>query len=170
MKRVTAPLVLAAILALAGCANSTALPRSEQPLWGISVPHNAPISSAQRDALADGAVTNDEYQASFRRFSACLSQGGFTVMENDAVNEVIQYGVPAAAGKLNDTCYTKEFQWVDGVWQASREDTSNQAKAYGVCLIEKGVTPKKTEEARYEQLQEAHIDAAQCYKRIYPQG
>ncbi|MET4706087.1 hypothetical protein [Frigoribacterium sp. UYMn621] len=170
MKRVLVPVMLAAIMTLAGCAHSTALPRSEQPLWGITVPQNAPISSAQRGVLADGTVTNDEYQASFRRFSACLAKGGFVVMENDAVNEVIQYGVPAAASKLNDSCYTKEFQWVDGVWQASREDTSNQAKSYGVCLTEKGITPKKTEEARYEQLQQAHIDAAKCYKRVYPQG
>jgi hypothetical protein len=91
-------------------------------------------------------------------------------MDNGMQNDIIQFGVPTAAGALDDECYTHEFQWVDGVWQSSRADTSNQAKAYGVCLTEKGITPKKTEDEKYQQLQDANIDAAECYGKLYPHG
>jgi hypothetical protein len=170
MRKAMVLLAVAVLLSLSACASATPVPRASQPLWGMAVPANAPLSNAQRSDLADGKITNDEYHESFRRFAACLAKGGFTVMDNGTKNDIIQFGVPAAAGALDDKCYTQEFQWVDGVWQSSRADTSNQAKAYGECLTEKGITPKKTEDEKYQQLQEANIDASECYGRLYPHG
>jgi hypothetical protein len=159
------------LLALSACsAGATPVPRSSQPLWGLTIRSDASYSRAQHAELADGRVTRDEYHEAFRRFAACLGKKGFTLMDNGEQNELIQYGVPAAAGDLYDKCYDWEFEWVDTVWQLSRADTSHQAKAYAVCLTEKGITPKKTEDEKYLQLEDAHIDPADCYGRIYPHG
>jgi hypothetical protein len=170
MKRAMAPVAVALLLVLSACSSSAPVPRSAQPLWGVTVPVDAPISSAQRAELADGKISYDEYHEAFRRFAACLAKGGFTIMDNGGQNEIIQYGVPEAASELDDKCYVREFQWVDATWQSSRADTSNQAKAYAVCLKEKGITPGKTEDEKYRQLQNARIDPSACAERIYPHG
>ncbi|MET4781720.1 hypothetical protein [Glaciihabitans sp. UYNi722] len=160
------------LLFVVGCSQSSVSdkPRSSQPLWGLEIPAGTKMASAQRSALADGKVTSAEYHEGFRRFSACLAKGGYTVMALPDKNEVLQYGVPAEAGDLYEKCLSREFEWVETVWQLSRADTSNQAKAYAVCLKEKGITPKKTEDAKYAQLEAAHIDPSDCYVRLYPHG
>lgn len=147
------------LLLLTGCANNSDSTPVPSPSALVQ------MSSAQRAALADGKVTYDEYKAAFRRYVACDSKAGYKVLTNGETNEVVDFAVPAAAvdSGVDDRCNHREFWNIDSKWQLSREDTSQQAAAYGKCLQAAGITPKATETEKFHQLQQAHIDPTQCY-------
>lgn len=169
-KLAVALLTIAVVISVSACSTGRVKTAAEQQ--GITIPASAKISTAQQAELAHDPVTYDDYKAAFRRFSSCLAAKGYTIMGNGNSNEVIQYGVPAAAvdSGLMDKCYSYQFQWIDSIWQASRADTSNQAKAYAMCLTAEGTTPKKTESEKYDQLKKANIDPYMCYTKHFPDG
>ena len=139
---------------------------------GVTLPAEAKISPAQAKQLAQSSISYDDYKAAFRRFSACLQAKGYTLMDNGESNKVIHYGVPDAAvvSGEDEACMNYEFEWIDLIWQSSRADTSNQAKAYAVCLEKAGIKPKATEQEKLKQLERANIDSDECYRSQYPRG
>ena len=140
---------------------------------GITFPAGARISPAQAKQLAQSTISYDDYKAAFRRYSACLAAKGYTVMGNgESSNKLIRAGIPDAAVKsgADDYCNTYEFNWVDSIWQISRADTSNEARAYAVCLTKAGIKPKATKEEKLAQLERAHIDNDKCYGSQYAHG
>jgi|GEM_PF-762435 hypothetical protein len=123
-----------------------------------------PASAEQLAALADDKITYDEYVAAYRRYASCVAAGGYQIVEQGQTNQVFHYAVPAAAvdSGVNDTCYDKEFYFVDSQWQVSVEDTSDEARRYAECLNAKGITPAEHAKDRYQQLLDAGIDPQAC--------
>ena len=164
----------AALLAVAVSACAASAPPQPRALAaiGVTFPKGVKISPAQAKQLAQPTISYDDYKAAFRRYSACLAAKGYTLMGNGESNKVILFGVPdtAVQSGADDYCFSYEFDWVDTIWQFSRVDTSNAAKAYAVCLTKAGVKPKSTEKEKLEQLERAHIDPGDCYRSQYPHG
>jgi hypothetical protein len=152
---------LATTVLLAACSSAETSPSPTPTITAA-----APMSAAQKAAVADGKVTYAEYQAGFRRYVACEAKAGYIVSSSGQLNEVYQYLVPAPAVKsgVDARCYASEFKEIDTIWQLSRADTSPQAAAYRVCLIKAGITPAKTETEMYFQLRKAKIDPTKCYE------
>jgi hypothetical protein len=85
----------------------------------IDQPADAAPSSLQQEALADGVVTREEYEAGFDRYVACMAELGFHVNVIDAGTETIWYSIPGDAGNSGaaNRCYEAEFDLVDMAWQ-----------------------------------------------------
>ena len=139
---------------------------------GVTFPAGAKISPAQAKQLSQSSISYDDYKAAFRRYAACLEAKGYTLMGNGESNKVIHYGVPdtAVVSGADEACMNYEFEWIDLIWQSSRADTSNQAKAYAVCLEKAGIKPKAKEAEKLQQLKRANIDSIECYHSQYPRG
>lgn len=74
-------------------------------------------SAASNEALADGRVTLQEYQAGFQRYRTCVAEAGAPLSDVrfDSATSLYVYtasGAPAAEG-----CYVKEFYALDLIWQ-----------------------------------------------------
>ena len=87
----------------------------------MSLPALLPSSTEQREAMADGVVTREEYVAGFQRFVTCIEAGGWHV-DGDWVGDnetVISYALPS--GAVDDgterNCYGPEFEELDTAWQ-----------------------------------------------------
>lgn len=81
---------------------------------------SVPPSPEQLAALNDGTVTQDEYQAGFDRFDACMKrEGGFGVEIVRVVSDIIRFERRAtpANDKAFALCYPAEFEQIDARWQ-----------------------------------------------------
>lgn len=88
--------------------------------WAV-LPAPVEVSSAQREALADGVVTRDEYVAGLDRYIACMEASGWSVAVGDRSAEVIEYSIEAISGDDDARCYAAEFFELDMGWQVSQE-------------------------------------------------
>lgn len=80
-------------------------------------------SSAQRDALADGVVTEAEYRAGFDRYRQCMADAGYPLGSVNESDTVISYENSAEAvqsGKEGH-CYAAEFAELDMQWQVANQ-------------------------------------------------
>lgn len=157
--------VLTSCSPTSGDAGATRAPASSPDSAGAVGPlTGTPLSEEQVAALADDSVTYDEYTAGYRRYISCVAAGGYQIVEEDQVNQVFHYAVPDAAvdSGVNDSCYDKEFSYLDSTWQLAQEDTSPEAQRYAECLTEKGMTPAEHVKDRYQQLLDAGIDPHVC--------
>lgn len=138
-----------ALLALAGC---TAAPTSSGPI-------DSEVSAEQLAAVEDDEVTQDEYEAGFQRFRACMSAEGYEVIVSGEFNDTLNYAIPDAAVQsgVDEVCYTREFRLIDMAWQVAREDTSYSAQVLRDCLTENGITPEDTLKEMAQQAAEAGI-------------
>lgn len=146
------------VLALGGCTEETVIP-AESP-----VETNSAVSPEQRDALANGDVTYEEYQAGFQRFAACMDESGFPLVNVAESGRVLSFGVPEGA-VLNGSearCYEREFEQLDIGWQLENEDTSDTARWIAECVRENGMPPADTVAEMMEQLEALGIDPNQC--------
>jgi hypothetical protein len=79
----------------------------------------------QRDALSDGVVEFEEYEAGFARFNDCVSGAGYPLASVRLVPEsqLYDFRVPAAATDtgVEDRCYEAEWAGLDRAWQLSPE-------------------------------------------------
>ncbi len=126
-------------------------------------------SAAQQAELVDGVVTYDEYKAAFARMQACIQQqSGVEILIQGETNEMVVAPIPDAAYPAYETCYPKEFGFVDAVWQTYRANFGAEANAMAECLRERGVTPELTYMDRYNQLSGLGMDPeADCvWKKI----
>lgn len=144
---------------LMGCSATPGTPsRDTTPAASLTV------SEDQKNALSDGVVTHDEYEAGYRRYVVCLSAAGFSVIDSGEKNQVHEFGVPADAISSgdDDRCYTHEFKNLDVEWQISRENTSQNAKIMHDCLVRRGIVPKSTVAEMSQQLEENNLSFDQC--------
>jgi hypothetical protein len=104
----------------------------------VNQPADGEPSAVQQDALADGAVTREEYIAGFERYVACMEDLGFVVSHGPLELEVLSYSIPGTAGNSGaaNRCYESEFQLVDQEWQIAHQQVSDEQ---GAALID-GVT------------------------------
>lgn len=123
------------------------------------------ISSEQRQALADGKVTWDEYKAGFDAYEACLRKAGYE-LQSPHVDEYrrMDFGVPAAAVDSGDDekCYRYHYSGVDDAWQIAHLDESETAQNVKSCLRSAGITPKNRYADNVALLEEHGLDASQC--------
>lgn len=83
-------------------------------------------SQAQVDALADGTVTAEEYDAGFDRLAACVESAGYPLQAVAKVEPIYHYSLTSesVSSGVFDRCYVAEFMEVDSSWQIANEDTS----------------------------------------------
>jgi hypothetical protein len=165
MKHSGKALVLAAALTCTGCsvtgasADGAPLVRDELPPIGLS--------PRQTMALADGSVSISEYQESFARYEACMSDAGHPLANITRGEELIEYSVPdeAVQSGNDDRCYQREFAGVDEAWQIANEDDSFTTRLLQACLIGHGITPFESAVDVAEQAAAAGLtpDACQSY-------
>jgi hypothetical protein len=127
-------------------------------------PQDPEYSSAQVAAMADGAVTREEYDAGFQRFYDCMADQGFPVLFIDRSRDVISYSTTsdAASDGADMRCYIAEFEDVDGEWQVAHEDTSQTADWIRGCLINEGVLAEDTLAEMFEQLEDISLTPEGC--------
>lgn len=122
------------------------------------------MSAEQVAAMDDGTVTQAEYEAAFRRYSACLAEEGYTVIEMGVAYDLIDARIPAEAvtSGADEKCYQKEYAQVDAAWQDAHINTSYTAEVVRSCLVNAGVAPAATLLEMQEQLGEAGIAFDEC--------
>jgi hypothetical protein len=153
-------LVLAlALVGLTGCAGPQSAPSTSEPavLAGLRVPGADALPPLQAAALADGAITREEYAQGFEAFARCAEDRGdpLDVLGTDASTGLIRYGttnllgVPGkAAGTSQGRCYEETFSWIELVFQVTdpavldkgnAEQDALYAAEGAACLVRNGV-------------------------------
>lgn len=153
-------LVLAlALVALTGCAGPQSAPSPSRPavLADLGVPGADSLPPLQAAALADGAVTREEYAQGFEAFARCAEGRGepLDVMGTDPTTGLIRYGttdllgVPGKpAGTPQGTCYEETFSWIELVFQVTdpavldrgnSEQNALYATEGAACLARNGI-------------------------------
>ena len=152
--------VLAGLLSGCASSNSDTLNRTPLPLPTEA----AQMSPTQSDAMADGIVTADEYEAGYQRYAACMSNAGYEVHEAERENDVITYFVTSDAvdSGADGECYNAEFLFVDQTWQVAHENTSESAQVLRECLIRLGFEPAETVPEMTEQFGQNGLSIEQC--------
>jgi hypothetical protein len=122
------------------------------------------MSAEQRDAVKDRVVTPDEYHAAYRRFASCMSQAGYTLIEEGEERGVLKYSVPgtAVASGVDEKCYNQEFSAVDESWQLAHEEESEGAEVLRACLKKFGLEPGANNAERQQILEKAGHTLQEC--------
>lgn len=98
----------------------TTSPGAQFSVWlsWIYYPTLSP-SPAVRAAIADGAVTRDEYVAAFNQYLGCMAAAGYTISGYDESARVIDYwnSEASVASGAENRCYVTQFRAVDSLWQ-----------------------------------------------------
>lgn len=120
--------------------------------------------------LADGTVTEDEYQASFERYRSCLRESGYELENIHQNGPFVGYATPAAAVEsgVDDDCYFGEYFATWQVWTDVHSEENERQNRIHQCVGEHGIDTS-TESghgmplAEMEQLLiEAGIDPDDC--------
>jgi len=144
----------------------TACSDSAPPSLATATPSVEGMSEQQTSALADGTVSYDEYHESFRRYAACLSEAGYTVLDQGEEYDLIMAGIPedAVLDGTDETCNLREFDAVSTQWQFDHQDTSREAALAKACLEEHGLpVPDKLTE-RLDALSQNNIAIEECLR------
>lgn len=157
---------VALLAILTGCSASPSSPSEASEAPGTPTT-NAAVSAEQTAALSDGKVSQDDYEAGYRRFADCMASAGFTLLDNGVTYDLHRFGIPSEAVDSGDDkrCYSLEFEAIDSAWQIAHEDTSETAGLIKACLIAAGVAPKSTMKEMNDQLTAADLDFAQCLQK-----
>ncbi len=122
--------ILALAIGLTGCAWPQSGPSTSPPatLAELGVPAADALPPLQAEALADGAVTREEYAQGFAAFARCADDRGdpLDVMGIDPSTGLVRYGttqllgVPGKpGGGPQGGCYEETFSWIELVFQVS---------------------------------------------------
>ena len=148
-----------ALVGLPGCTGPQSSPSTSQPavLAELGVPGAASLPPLQAAALADGAVTREEYAQGFEAFARCAEARGapLDLRGTDASTGLIRYGttdllgVPGkAAGTPQGICYEETFSWIELVFQMTDPAVLDQGKSEqdaqyaaegAACLVRNGI-------------------------------
>lgn len=147
--------------------------RSERfAVWASwSAPATLPEPSpAQRDALADGAVSEAEYRDGFARYQQCMADAGHPLHVVNDTDIVIRYvySPEAARSGVERRCYTSEFGGLDAGWQGANSYTSQAFVALRKCLEAEGITPAGDVAGVEAQLKSNNIDPIECITGTTP--
>ena len=141
---------------LAGC---TAGP-GDTPTGDLSA-----VSDQVREAVADGEVTFDEYEASYRAYSSCMAAEGFSLVEQAPDrNGVFNFSVPADAltSGAEAKCYEPLFGPVDIAYQVANENESAFADRLRACMAANDLRSGDTVDEMVEELKARGIDPFEC--------
>jgi hypothetical protein len=103
-----------------------------------------PVASPElAAAIADGEVTEAEYNAQFDRFSECMTAGGYPLGSINKFDKIFTASIPGAAATsgVYDRCYAEHFFDVDIAWQSS------QAPQTDIEELDKLLSPQPTEKS-----------------------
>lgn len=157
LPRVSGALVALFVMALSGCQAASPAPTPSAT--------GSAASDQQREALADGKVTWDEYKAGFDAYRGCLEKAGYELV-SPHVDEfrLMDFGVPDAAVQsgVDDKCYRLHYSGVDDAWQIAHLDESETAQTVKSCLSAAGISPKKRYSDNLDLLEEHGIDVEKC--------
>jgi hypothetical protein len=128
---------------------------------------NAPptASAEQIAALEDNVVTEDEYDAGWRRFVACLADNGYTVMDLGKPSSVHEGGIPDAAVRsgADEECYAREYSEVDRIWQTNNPPRTIVSDWLIACLTEAGIDDTSgNEEELKQRMKDSGLDVGEC--------
>ncbi len=148
------------VLATAGCAAPTPAVPSPSP----SPTPRFSLSPEQREAVDDGMITRDEYDAGFRRYEACMAQLGFALVDVREEFQVITYSITdeAVVSGADEECYNAEFVRIDSAWQVRVEDQGEEAQQLGLCLSNAGLDAGGTKNEKTRRLEDAGITIDEC--------
>jgi hypothetical protein len=154
-------LVLAlALVGLTGCAWPQSAPSASPPatLAELGVPEADSLPPLQAAALADGAVTREEYAQGFAAFARCAKDRGdpLDVMGTDPTTGLFRYGTTGLVGvpgkpvgtTPQGICYEETFSWIELVFQVTdpavlEQGYSDQDAMYAAegaaCLVRNGI-------------------------------
>ncbi|MEE6288131.1 hypothetical protein V2J52_10760 [Georgenia sp. MJ173] len=160
----------AAALTLAGCASGGDADESAdikdiERQFTFNVDHDLNRTGPeQREALIDGEVTQEEYNAGFERYRACLSAEGYEIHSIELVGVVWHFGVPAEAvdAGVEEECNFREYWFVDSEWQIMNRDDMHRIYTVNYCLSERGLATATTVAEAEQLLSEAGLDFAAC--------
>lgn len=148
-----------ALVGLTGCAGLPSAPSTSQSagLAEFGVPGADSLPPLQAAALADGAVTREEYAQGFAAFARCAEDRGapLDLMGTDATTGLFRFGTLdplGVPGKAADTpqgiCYQETFSWIELVFQVtdpavleqgySLQDAQYAAEG-AACLVRNGI-------------------------------
>lgn len=137
-----AVVVASCTLALVSCS-------AEQGDWDATIAADlqyfaeiAPMGDEQKQALADGEVTEAEVHESFERYRACLRTAGYELRDVTQDGPFLNFGIPdeAVQSGADDECYAAEYAGVDLIWQViENADYGERASMLATCLEQNGV-------------------------------
>lgn len=121
-------------------------------------------SQAQVDALADGTVTAEEYDAGFDRWAGCMEAAGhpLQMIAKDPPVYLASASPESVSSGVFMHCYVAEFMEVDTAWQLLNEDTSDGTEFLRECLRRHDIDPAYPAEEVRQQLEDAGIDPREC--------
>jgi hypothetical protein len=148
-----------ALVGLTGCARPESAPSTSQPavLAELGVPGAASLPPLQAAALADGAVTREEYAQGFEAFARCAEDRGdpLDLRGTDASTGLFRFGTTdplGVPGESADTpqgiCYQETFSWIELVFQVTEpavleagysEQDALYAAEGAACLARNGI-------------------------------
>lgn len=160
-----------AIAVCSGFLSSCVYPESARPSAApsetgrFSGPYAAELYSAWksapegfvRDALADGAISEQEYNESWSRYSTCLAEAGITVQSREFDGSYTTESVSALTGEeqeeLISACSTRAgeaeiiapFNWIRRNPQNLDENT-----IIAECLVRSGLAPRGYDGTDYD--------------------
>jgi hypothetical protein len=122
------------------------------------------ISPQQREALKDGVVSWDEYEAGFTAYRTCLGKHGYKMLDPHVEGDLFEFSVPLDADDSNvdQKCYSYTWSRVDDEWQLAHEDTSPSAQVVKNCLLQLGRTPSSSFQSNVRLLQESGMRVEDC--------
>ncbi len=161
----TAVLLALAGMTLMGCTtppSPSTTPPDSLPATSLT----AAPSAEQAEALADGAVTFEEYQAGFERFSQCAGAEGHAITYVSTTGQVIDYAMDPTSADAPEVqrCYQREFEGVDIAWQVSQDDKSETSHQMASCLEQWNLPVPDRMADRMQALEAEGIDFLTCEK------
>ena len=134
--------------------------------WGFS----DSLSEQSLADLADGTVTEEEYQASFERYRGCLRDAGYELQNIFMNGPFVFYEAPAAAVEsgVDDECYFAEYFATWRVWTNINHEANERQGRIHECVGKHGIDTSTESgwamsDAEMEQLLiEAGVDPEDC--------
>ncbi|MFN8052968.1 MAG: hypothetical protein U0Q22_16095 [Acidimicrobiales bacterium] len=115
------------------------------------------MSTAQRRAVRDGHVTDDEYEAGYRRFTACMSRAGYPIAEQPRAGHIRHYLIAERAVDLgiDETCLDRHFWKIEELYQLQHSDESETHLILVACARGLGISTTTVSDQELKQLIEA---------------
>lgn len=88
--------------------------------------------------LADGTVTEDEFQAAFERYRSCLRQEGYELENIHQNGPFVGYSTPAAAVEsgADDGCFFSEYFAPLTIWERLNQEENERQNGIHRCAYE----------------------------------
>lgn len=147
-------MVAAAAVALSGCVGTE---KDEEPT----------VSEKQDDALRDGQITREEYDAAFAELVRCVEEGGGFIVGGERVDAYRPYEYQASISELHEACYLKHYGLVDEAWQAAHVDINATTMTMRECLVARGIEPPATRDEIDAEFAELGLTIEECFEEIH---